>query len=225
MKGLELENMYKEINPLEKKIGLKPMFDKYYRCNNINEHDAMSDTKMVYYVFKKLMGLYGETVDVLIEKYPSFLITEKNNYKTYILDFAKPNPLSKKILTEYLKYLDENLGYGSLDGKSVCLSIILQMKEPVIFANLITAISSIGGTINLKASQADIFIDYECIDEMTDKPFIDKRKLVAVDRKAINSKYQIITLDEFISIYKIKRNDLTDTSIYKHIQNYLNQTS
>ncbi len=226
----DIKEFYKAYIGKNKSIGLSTMVDELHIEDGTEiKHDALADAYNTMLCMKKMLSDMNVSLEELIDlskdarfgkniQNVSTEITEKKLEDTVDSDSKKlaiddgTNELCNRHrhnLDMYLIYLD-NIKInndGIFKDKKISISLNYEQDHYRQSLNLIRLIAERGGQIILKASLADIVVEYDLVSE---DGSIRKDTRVNYALEAINngSKIEIITFDEFLNRIGISEGEL-----------------
>lgn len=113
----------------------------------------------------------------------------------------------------FLQFLDNVKPKGKLGqkyaGKKISISFNYEENHYRQMLNIVQLITNEGGTFIRKASEADIFIIYDVIDENGDRKY-DSRKNIVEELNENGANVMVITLNDFLISLRLTEKELDD---------------
>lgn len=226
----DIKLIYAEYQTNSKKLGLSNILYGLSQKENTNRHNALEDAISTMIVMKDMLESMEISLEDFLELCPKGLDKTENGViasileeKSYLkkkleptLDGDESNLLIKHSLNweRFLQFLDnvkatEEHITPNLYNKKICISMNYEELHYKQMLNLVQIIKNAGGSYVLKASDADIFVQY---DIKLENGSVRKCSRLDYVKKTLNEgKFiQIVMLDEFLRLLGIKENDLNE---------------
>lgn len=228
----DIKEIYREYSNTKKATSVNNILINLGIEGEDNAHDAETDAYNTMLELKAMIDYLGLSFQEIITICPN----SKDRTENYIVKSIEENRIKKmeelekflsgnesndirkgdlsyKIFLKYLDYIKPNLdSNGVFNQKKISISINYEEHHFRQVLKLIKMIADAGGQVILKASLADIFVQY---DEMMDDGTLRNDSRLEYVKKAIQdgANIQIITFDELLQKLNITEVELDSKSV------------